>query len=64
MLVEIECKLLNAGQKDNLNFKKSSVMLADYGFNSLRLTDDWLGADFLACHVGGGNPIKIQLNGD
>jgi|TARA_B110000240_G_C13309125_1_gene371946 hypothetical protein len=35
--------------------------LADYGYNSLRLNDDWQGADFIA--VNGDNMLKVQLKG-
>ena len=35
--------------------------MADYGYNSLRLNDDWQGADFIA--VNGDNMLKVQLKG-
>ena len=35
--------------------------MADYGYNSLRLNDDWQGADFIA--VNGNNMLKVQLKG-
>ena len=54
---------LNARQKENHNFHKVAGHLADYGYNSLRLNDDWQGADFLAVHVGGDEVLKIQLKG-
>lgn len=54
---------LNSRQKENFNFHKVAARLADYGFNSLRLTDDWEGADFLACHIDGETVLKIQLKG-
>lgn len=54
---------LNSRQKENFNFQKISAILADYGFNCLRLTDDWEGADFIACHIDGENFLKIQLKG-
>ena len=41
---------LNSRQKENRNFQKVAARMADYGFNCLRLTDDWQGADFIACH--------------
>ena len=34
-----------------------------YGFNCLRLTDDWQGADFIACHIDGETFLKVQLKG-
>ena len=54
---------LNSRQKENYNFHKVAGELADYGFNCLRLNDDWQGADFLACHVDGVRYLKIQLKG-
>ena len=54
---------LNARQRENYNFHKIAARLADYGFNCLRLTDDWQGADFIACHVDGDTFLKVQLKG-
>ena len=50
-LKKIPYKDLNSRQKENYNFQKVAGELADYGFNCLRLTDDWQGADFIACHI-------------
>ena len=52
---------LNSKQKENYNFHKVASALADYGYNSMRLNDDWQGADFIA--VKGDNMLKIQLKG-
>ena len=52
---------LNSKQKENYNFHKVASALADYGYNSMRLNDDWLGADFIA--VKGDDMLKIQLKG-
>jgi len=54
---------LNSRQKENYNFHKVAARLADYGFNCLRLTDDWQGADFIACHINGETFLKVQLKG-
>ena len=54
---------LNSRQQENYNFQKVAGELADYGFNCLRLTDDWQGADFIACHVDGDTFLKVQLKG-
>ena len=54
---------LNARQKENYNFQKVSAVLADYGFFTLRLSDDWQGADFIAQHVNGETFLKVQLKG-
>lgn len=54
---------LNSKQKENYNFHKVAATLADYGFNSMRLNDDWQGADFISVHVSGSEMLKIQLKG-
>ncbi len=54
---------LNARQKENFNFQKISAVLADYGFSTLRLSDDWQGADFIAQHLDGETFLKVQLKG-
>ena len=54
---------LNSRQKENFNFQKVSGVLADYGFSTIRLSDDWQGADFLAYHVNGSHFLKVQLKG-
>ncbi len=51
---------LNARQKESFNFQKVSALLADYGFVTILLSDDWNGADFLALrHTG--ETLKVQL---
>ena len=52
---------LNARQKEVFNFQKVAGFLADYGFNCLKLNDDWQGADFLAYHINGIDTMKVQL---
>jgi hypothetical protein len=44
---------LTARQQENFSFHKVAAHLADFGFNCMRLTDDWLGADFIALHNDG-----------
>ncbi len=63
VLKKIEYSSLNARQQENYNFHKISAVLADYGFVSLRLSDDWQGADFIAVHVDGEMFIRVQLKG-
>jgi hypothetical protein len=60
---KITYKDLNSRQKENYNFQKVSAVLADYGFVTLRLSDDWQGADFIAYHVDGRAFVKVQLKG-
>ena len=52
---------LKARQKENFNFQKVSGILADYGFSTVRLTDDWEGADFVAQHADGLTMLRVQL---
>ncbi len=51
---------LNARQKENFNFQKVSAVLAEYGFITFRLSDDWQGADFIALHISG-KVLRVQL---
>ena len=52
---------LNSKQKEIHNFQKVAGLLADYGFNCIKLADDWQGADFLAYHKDGSDTLKVQL---
>lgn len=52
---------LKARQKELFNFQKIAATLADYGFNCIKLADDWQGADFLAYHINGTRTLKVQL---
>ena len=63
MFKRIKYEDLNSRQQENYNFQKLASKLADYGFNCLRLSDDWQGADFIACHIDGKTFMKVQLKG-
>lgn len=52
---------LTARQKELFNFQKIAATLADYGFNCIKLADDWQGADFLAYHINRTTTLKVQL---
>lgn len=54
---------LNSRKKENYNFHLVAARLAEYGYNSMRVTDDWQGADFIACHIDGDRFMKVQLKG-
>jgi hypothetical protein len=62
-LTRIAYKDLNSRQKENYNFQKVSAVLADFGFTTLRLSDDWQGADFIAVHIDGDTFLRVQLKG-
>ena len=51
---------LHGRQQEIYNFQKSAALLADYGFNCIKLADDWRGADFLADHKDG-ETLRVQL---
>ncbi len=59
----IDYKELNAKQKEIYNFQKVSGLLADYGYTTIKLSDDWMGADFIAIQFTGDKYLKIQLKG-
>ena len=62
-LSKIKYSELNPRQKEIFNFQKIAGVLADYGFNCIKLADDWQGADFLAYHKDGEETLKVQLKG-
>lgn len=63
MFERIAYENLNARQKENYNYQKVAGRVDEYGYNCLRLNDDWHGADFLAVHVDGTNVLRVQLKG-
>jgi hypothetical protein len=63
-LTRIKYEQLNARQRENYNYQNLSAVLADYGFVTMRLSDDWEGADLIAQHINGDTFLKIQLKGD
>jgi hypothetical protein len=53
---------LNSKQQESYNYQKISGVLAEYGYTTYRMHDDYHGADFHAVHVDG-HVIKVQLKG-
>jgi hypothetical protein len=45
------------------NFQKVSAKLADYGFTTIWLNNDWQGSDFIGVHANAVTDIKVQLKG-
>ena len=45
-LQRINYSELNARQKEIYNFQKLAAILADYGFNCIKMSDDWQGRRF------------------
>lgn len=60
---KIGYKTLNAKQKEIYNFQRVSSIFAELGFTTIKLQDDWEGADFIAVPFNGGRHIKVQLKG-
>jgi hypothetical protein len=61
VLERVKYSSLKGRQKENYNFQKISSVLADFGFSTVRLTDDWEGADFVAQHADGKTLLRVQL---
>lgn len=62
-LERINYEELSSKQKEIYNFHKVASELAEFGFNCIKLSDDWQGADFLAYHKDGDQTLKVQLKG-
>lgn len=62
-LQKINYNDLNSKAKEMYNFQKVSAKLADYGFTTMWLNNDWQGADFIAVHIDGITDLKVQLKG-
>ena len=58
---KIDYDKLTAKQQESYNFQKFSSVLADVGYTTTKLSDDWESADFLAQHIDKKTFIKIQL---
>ncbi|MDE0111694.1 MAG: hypothetical protein OXN84_05330 [Albidovulum sp.] len=56
----IRYESLTAKQKEIYNFQKVAALLAEFGFNCMKLPDDWKGADFIAHHIDG-TTLRVQL---
>lgn len=63
MFKKIKYSDLNAKAKEMYNFQKISAVLADYGYTTMWLNNDWEGADFIAVHIDGKTTLKVQLKG-
>jgi hypothetical protein len=61
-MTHVDPRTLNSRQIENYNFAKLSAILADYGFNTMRLSADWNGADLIAQHIDGSS-LQVQLKG-
>lgn len=60
---KIQYQDLNSRQQEAYNFQKVSAVLADFGFVTIRLSNDWNGADFILQDRNGKTFHKVQLKG-
>jgi hypothetical protein len=60
--VRVKYDDLTSRQKEAYNFQKVSALLSEFGYSTIRLSDDWNGADFIAQHLDG-SFLKVQLKG-
>jgi hypothetical protein len=60
---KVSYEKLNSKQQESFNYQKVSAKMADYGFVTILLNDDWNGADFIALHANKKSIIKVQLKG-
>ena len=60
---KIKYEKLNARQKEIYNFQKVSAIFADFGYTTVKLSDDWLGADFIAISFNSTDYLRVQLKG-
>lgn len=60
VIIPIQNQALKGRAKENFNFQEAAALLANYGFNCIRLTNDWADADFLADHIHGFT-LRVQL---
>ena len=63
-LSKINYSDLNSRQKEIFNFQKVAGVLADYGFNCIKLADDWQGADFPHTTKMGRKRSEFNSRGD
>ena len=60
-LKRVDYAKLGPKQREIYNFQQVASLLAEYGFNCIKLDDDWQSADFLAYHKDGDQTLKVQL---
>jgi hypothetical protein len=60
-LDRVDYTKLNSKQKENYNYHIIAGKLAEYGYDCMRLNNDWQGADFIAVHNDGESFYKVQL---
>jgi len=58
---QVEYRELSGKQKEAYNFQKVSAVLANFGIVTIRLSNDWNGADFIAQLHDGKTFLKVQL---
>ena len=61
--LKVKYNELKAKHQENYNFAKVSALLANFGFYTLRLSDDWQGIDFIAHNARTNQTLFVQLKG-
>jgi len=59
---KVAYQTLNPKQQESYNYQKISALLAEYGYITYRMHDDYHGADFHAVNING-TVLKVQLKG-
>jgi hypothetical protein len=57
---KVDYKKLNSKQKESYNYQSIAGVLAQYGYTTYRMHDDYHGSDFHAVHIDG-HVLKVQL---
>jgi len=58
---KINYRDLNSKKRENYNYHNTASALTDYGYDSMRLNNDWKGVDFIP--VKDDKILKVQLKG-
>jgi len=58
---QVDYRELSGKQKEAYNFQKVSAVLANFGIVTIRLSNDWNGADFIAQLHDGKTFLRVQL---
>ena len=60
---KVDSEKLENKEKEVYNYHKATAKLADYGFDCIRIVNDWDGVDFLAYHSIDAVTLRVQLKG-
>jgi hypothetical protein len=60
-LTPIDYSDLKSAQQENYNYHHVAARLAEFGYTTIRLYDDWNGADFIAKHVSANDDDSVLM---